>query len=679
MAFTQSTNARHRRILLVCFFLLVTALTNIAPSGMPVRAQKSAPNQFASSDFEAVWQRADGPIANGQVNRSWLWGPAPGLSLNETFAGATSGKRLVQYFDKARMELNPAVTDPTSQWRVSTGLLVSEMVEGKIQAGTNQFTQTVPSAHTVAGDDGASGNPRYADFRDRVSTKAADKTGADVTDSMVLRGGSQPAIAGGVKYATYIPETGHNIPDVFWRYMGSNGTVLDANGATQTSLLFDWLYVMGYPIAEPVWVSLTIDGKQTPTLIQLFQRRVLTYVPSYKEGWQVQMGNVGQHYYDWRYNTSVAPAPAIMPPAVSTLPALQPATGGFVGISGDSFTYAGTEVKLKGTNYWLSQAPFVGTWSEWNGPRALQELEKAHQLGINTIRIGIPYDHRDTRDVVWGNTDEMVKVGPWIKNQMTQLLQIASGYGMKVIFVLFEWYDKYPDKGSREERTNIAYLEGIVGTFANDDRVLAWDLHNEPDFYEEWQGGKQEQVINWLQRMAGAVRFLDNRHPITVGVGNYESLWTATANGTFIMSFVDFAAFHSYDAGNLSRQIKEIKARTDKPILLEEMGWPTGLGSEAPRENAVFDESTQSFLYKSMLGDSKQADIAGVVQWTLWDYWGGSTNLVPGHERYFGLVRPDGSFKPAASIFQSDYKARDLPSDTITSVPLDTSDKPNIR
>ena len=36
-------------------------------------------------------------------------------------------------------------------------------------------------------------------------------------------------------------------------------------------------------------------------LIQAFERRVLTYAPEQPKGWQVQMGNIGQHYFEWRY------------------------------------------------------------------------------------------------------------------------------------------------------------------------------------------------------------------------------------------------------------------------------------------------------------------------------------------------------------------------------------------
>ena len=35
--------------------------------------------------------------------------------------------------------------------------------------------------------------------------------------------------------------------------------------------------------------------------MQLYERRVLTYVPDNPAGYKVEMGNVGQHYFQWRY------------------------------------------------------------------------------------------------------------------------------------------------------------------------------------------------------------------------------------------------------------------------------------------------------------------------------------------------------------------------------------------
>ena len=55
-------------------------------------------------------------------------------------------------------------------------------------------------------------------------------------------------------------------------------------------------------------------------LIQLFERRVLTYTPSNPDAFKVEMGNIGQHYYTWRYASSPTPTtPTPTPPALGTI------------------------------------------------------------------------------------------------------------------------------------------------------------------------------------------------------------------------------------------------------------------------------------------------------------------------------------------------------------------------
>lgn len=654
----------YRQQSILCILLLALAVLSSASSG-PVAVRAAAPTGFASPLFQQLWVRTDGPVAAGEVQRSWLWGPEPGQALTEQTVSNDSVQ--VQYFDKARMELNPVVTDPDSPWRVTTGLLVAEL------AGLVGPSKGTPADLVVAGDTVAA-NPRYSDFFPALFARAQDNTGRAAQLKMPARGKPLVTVPMTVTNTTYISETGHNIPSVFWDYLNSRGTVRGADGSAGEAALFDWLYVMGYPISEPYWATLSVGGKQELALIQLFQRRVLTYVPSFDAGWQVQMGNTGATYFDWRYNSD-APAKNGEP----QMPPLLSPGGGFIELSGDGFVQRGEPVVLKGTNYWLSAAPFADTWAEWNGPQVQAELAAARDLGVNTIRIGLPYDLGNTFDVVWGEDQTMMTVSPWIKSQMTQLLQIASGYGMKVIFVLFDWYDEHPPANTPQERSNFAYIDGIVGEFAEDDRVLAWDLSNEPDMSAEWNEGRQSEYIDWLRRMAIRVRTIDPRHPLTVGVGTYSSLWYTSDKGDTILDISDFVSFHCYSAGELSTQIAEIKARTQKPIVLGEMGWPTSTGGEPPRPGATFDEPTQTFLYDVMLKDAKSTNLAGVVQWTLYDFDDAKAHLVGGFERYFGLFRRDHTAKPAAALFKNNYAAPPLTSDTRTDIPLDTSDEPQTR
>jgi hypothetical protein len=67
----------------------------------------------------------------------------------------------------------------------------------------------------------------------------------------------------------------------------------------QSTYGFDWTFVLGYPITEAYWTQMRVGGKDMPVLIQAYQRRVLTYIPGFEPVWQVQQGNVGQHYLEW--------------------------------------------------------------------------------------------------------------------------------------------------------------------------------------------------------------------------------------------------------------------------------------------------------------------------------------------------------------------------------------------
>jgi hypothetical protein len=67
------------------------------------------------------------------------------------------------------------------------------------------------------------------------------------------------------------------------------------------SQTWDWIYVAGYPISEPYWARISVAGEQRDVLIQVFERRTVTYDPAQPDGYKVQFGNVGRHYYDWRY------------------------------------------------------------------------------------------------------------------------------------------------------------------------------------------------------------------------------------------------------------------------------------------------------------------------------------------------------------------------------------------
>ena len=108
----------NRVIALLALGLLLFTTYRAAPiQASYLAAPPAAASQFASPLFERVWSRTDAPVAANIAHRSWTWGPAPGPARDEPFAGAPNGTRQVQYFDKGRMEVNPAVEDRTAPGR----------------------------------------------------------------------------------------------------------------------------------------------------------------------------------------------------------------------------------------------------------------------------------------------------------------------------------------------------------------------------------------------------------------------------------------------------------------------------------------------------------------------------------------------------------------------------------
>jgi len=277
-------------------------------SASPTRAD--APS-FASAAFERTWARTDQPVANGVTNRTWMWGPqANSRAIEEDYADAPGGKRIVQYFDKSRMEDNSYRTTE-APWDVTNGLLVKEMVSGQRQVGDEVFEARMPADTNIAGDPGS--HPTYADIGrfDLRYEPATDLDSPLVTwvDATGVVADSSPLPPVKIYPGTRItmPGLDHSVASVFWDFMTSVGIVYENDTNIEAQLFESPYYVTGFPITEAYWSHVTTGGAPTTVLWQCFERRCLTFNPNNSPGWQVEAGNVGQHYYDWLHNDLPSP------------------------------------------------------------------------------------------------------------------------------------------------------------------------------------------------------------------------------------------------------------------------------------------------------------------------------------------------------------------------------------
>jgi hypothetical protein len=92
---------------------------------------------------------------------------------------------------------------------------------------------------------------------------------------------------------------------VFADFFTQRGVISTNQGDIIGPVMRDWVYVVGLPLSEPYWVRARIGGVERDVLVQVFERRVLTYTPDNPPEWRVEMGNVGRHYLHWRYGLTL--------------------------------------------------------------------------------------------------------------------------------------------------------------------------------------------------------------------------------------------------------------------------------------------------------------------------------------------------------------------------------------
>ena len=248
---------------------------------------------------------------------------------------------------------------------------------------------------------------------------------------------------------------------------------------------------------------------------------------------------------------------------------------------------------LVGSNY--NPASAINQLEMWQAdsfdPKRIDlELGWAASLGMNTMRV---YLH----DLLWQDPEGF-------KRRLDQFLTIATKHRIKTIFVLFDSvWDPDPKAGKqRAPRPGVhnsgwmqspgravlqnpseyprleAYVKGVVGAFARDQRVLAWDIWNEPDnvnpgSYEKLEPkNKVELVLRLLPQTFAWAREANPQQPLTAGVwkGDWSTPEKMTEMDRLQIELSDVVTFHNYDSpSELERRINWLK-RYNRPLICTE-------------------------------------------------------------------------------------------------------------
>jgi hypothetical protein len=219
------------------------------------------------------------------------------------------------------------------------------------------------------------------------------------------------------------------------------------------------------------------------------------------------------------------------------------------------------------------------------------ELGWAENLGMNTMRVFL-------HDLLWKQDPD------GFRSRLETFLRISAKHKIKPMLVLFDSvWDTNPQLGKqRAPRPGVhnsgwlqspgakalqdpseyarleAYVKGVVGAFARDERILAWDIWNEPDnmnggsYGELEPKNKVELVLALLPKAFAWAREAGAQQPLTSGVwkGDWSSHEKMGEMERLQIEQSDVITFHNYDAPTeLERRINWLK-RYNRPLICTE-------------------------------------------------------------------------------------------------------------
>lgn len=309
-----------------------------------------------------------------------------------------------------------------------------------------------------------------------------------------------------------------------------------------------------------------------------------------------------------------------------------------------------TYMSVRGFNYQPSYGSCGFEIWHYFEPHIIDEeisLGKKYFPGINTLRI-------------WLSWESFLRDKKKFKFNFKTILRIAEDHGLRTIPVLFNAWTGFPYFGgvtighldlwekfsSFHQDHFYSYLEEIVGFHYNDDRILLWDLCNEPSVLYAY-GENKEVVFNWLKNLYIFCKKLKTVAPLCIGtvpiidevkfnepISDVITIHPYWARNCWVKEKKDFEEF-------LDESVK-FANMVKKPLLVTETGW-----------GALKDEERIELLEfeLSQLERRKVGFVAHLLCHTF---------VADGHKPYYGpiskagymaFIEEDGSLRYGHEIF----------------------------
>jgi cellulase (glycosyl hydrolase family 5) len=263
-----------------------------------------------------------------------------------------------------------------------------------------------------------------------------------------------------------------------------------------------------------------------------------------------------------------------------------------------------------------------------------RELGWAEAVGMNTMRVFL-------HNLLW----EQDARG--FQKRMDDFLTIAARHHIRPVFVLFDsCWDPFPKLGPQHPPipgvhnsgwvqapgavvlADAAqypklekYVKGVVGAFANDKRILAWDLWNEPDngndssYAKGDPKNKNEIIAQLLPQVFQWARSVRPSQPLTSGVwhGDWSSEAAMPPVARIQIEQSDVISFHDYGWPETFEAHVKMLEQFHRPLICTEY-MARNIGS-------TFD-TVLPIAKREHVGAINWGLVAGKSQtWIPWDSW----------------------------------------------------------
>ncbi len=372
----------------------------------------------------------------------------------------------------------------------------------------------------------------------------------------------------------------------------------------------------------------------------------------------------------------------------------------------DSVTCQGEQREfIVGVNYWPRKKAMY-MWKEFDPKEIEEDFRILENLGIKYVRIFLLWEDFQPKP------DEISESA---LKKLQQVLDIADKHHLKVMPTLvvgfmsgLNWVPKWALDKTRKSKDYETISDGeisdhpvrdiyedpemleaqkllvrtVVSRFKDHPAIWAWDLSNEVD--NLCKPKSSQAATNWVKTLVEEIKRYDKKHPVTLGTHQEDIEKDKGFHIDEIAKYLDIVSMHGYsvyaswareplDSDVVPFALTLTSALAGKKVLFEEFGVATS-PDKGPKfvksrtlrgesDQYLADEKDAARYYSEVLEKLYRAGALGAMAWMFADYDKSIWNKPPldrlPHERFFGLIRADGTPKALAKVL-SGFASRKL-------------------